>query len=181
MLFDVKDTNITGLRVITPKIFKDHRGEFVETWNYDRHPFMFIRETDLSVSKKGVFRGFHLDKNAHKLVQCIHGKIQLVVIECSSYSKSFGEIFEIVLDDETRQQVFIPAYCAIGHLVLSDKAIFAYKQNLVYDRDRQFTLDYRRVPVEWKLDPDTFILSGRDSTGPFDDLYLPERCYARQV
>ena len=142
---NVEKTALDGVLLITPPtLFEDWRGEYVETYNeqlYREHgidvPFV---QDDISVSDKHVLRGLHGDATTWKLISCLHGKFYLVVVNNDPDSSQYRKWTSFVLSDTNRKQVLIPPKFGNGHLVLSDKAIFHYKQNTYYDRSGQFTL-----------------------------------------
>ena len=142
---NVEKTALDGVLLITPPtLFEDWRGEYVETYNeqlYREHgidvPFV---QDDISVSDKHVLRGLHGDATTWKLISCLHGKFYLVVVNNDPDSSQYRRWTSFVLSDTNRKQVLIPPKFGNGHLVLSDKAIFHYKQNTYYDRAGQFTL-----------------------------------------
>ena len=142
---NVEKTALDGVLLITPPtLFQDWRGEYVETYNeqlYREHgidvPFV---QDDISVSDKHVLRGLHGDATTWKLISCLHGKFYLVVVNNDPDSSQYRRWTSFVLSDTNRKQVLIPPKFGNGHLVLSDKAIFHYKQNTYYDRAGQFTL-----------------------------------------
>jgi len=142
---NVDKTALDGVLLITPPtLFEDWRGEYVETYNeqlYREHgidvPFV---QDDISVSDKHVLRGLHGDATTWKLISCLHGKFYLVVVNNDPDSSQYRKWTSFVLSDTNRKQVLIPPKFGNGHLVLSDKAIFHYKQNTYYDRAGQFTL-----------------------------------------
>jgi len=141
----VEKTALDGVLLITPPtLFEDWRGEYVETYNeqlYREHgievPFV---QDDISVSDRHVLRGLHGDANTWKLISCLYGKFYLVVVNNDADSPQYRKWTSFVLSDVNRKQVLIPPKFGNGHLVLSDKAIFHYKQNTYYDRAGQFTL-----------------------------------------
>jgi len=165
-MIKVEQTTLEGVVEIQLDSFKDHRGEFVETYNeavykengIDIH---FIQD-DISVSKKNVLRGIHGDDVTWKLVSSLHGKIFFVVVNCAAESENFGKWQSFILSDENRQQVLVPPGYGNAHLVLSDTAIFSYKQSAYYDRSRQFSYKWNNPEfnIEWPIrNP---ILSQRD-------------------
>ena len=142
---NVEKTALDGVLLITPPtLFEDWRGEYVETYNeqlYREHgidvPFV---QDDISVSDKHVLRGLHGDATTWKLISCLHGKFYLVVVNNDPDSSQYRKWTSFVLSDANRKQVLIPPKFGNGHLVLSDTAIFHYKQNTYYNRAGQFTL-----------------------------------------
>lgn len=168
----IANTKLQGVKLITPEVFRDHRGEYVETFNEKEYFSAGVRckfvQDDVSVSKKGVLRGIHGDEKTWKLVQCLHGKFFLAVVNCDPYSSDFGESISLTLDDQKRQQVLIPPMFGNGHYVLSEKAIFSYKQSEYYDRMSQFSYRYddKRFKIKWPFKGEP-ILSKRDKLGEY--------------
>jgi len=141
----VENTSLDGVLLITPPtMFEDWRGEYVETYNqslYREHgidmPFV---QDDISVSDRHVLRGLHGDATTWKLISCLFGKFYLVVVNNDPDSPQFRRWASFVLSDQNRRQVLVPPKFGNGHLVLSDRAIFHYKQTTYYDRAGQFTI-----------------------------------------
>ena len=165
----ITKTSLDGVLVIRPYVFEDHRGEFVETYNERiyRESGIDVRflQDDISISTQNVLRGIHGDGQTTKLLSCLHGKLYFVVVNCDTESPSFGKWESFILSDVTRLQVLVPPKYGNGYLVLSDKAVFHYKQSTYYNRAGQFTYtwDDPRLKIWWPVkDP---ILSVRDETG----------------
>jgi dTDP-4-dehydrorhamnose 3,5-epimerase len=141
----VEKTKLDGVLQITPPtLFEDWRGEYVETYNEQLYreqgiEVQFVQD-DISVSDRHVLRGLHGDAITWKLISCLYGKFYLVVVNNDPESPQYRQWASFVLSDANRKQVLIPPKFGNGHLVLSDKAIFHYKQNTYYDRAGQFTL-----------------------------------------
>ncbi len=141
----VEKTKLDGVLQITPPtLFEDWRGEYVETYNEQLYreqgiDVQFVQD-DISVSDRHVLRGLHGDASTWKLISCLYGKFYLVVVNNDPESPQYRQWASFVLSDANRKQVLIPPKFGNGHLVLSDKAIFHYKQNTYYDRAGQFTL-----------------------------------------
>ena len=138
-------TELDGVFTISPPTnFEDFRGSYVETYNKDIYNEVGINtefiQDDISTSYKNVLRGIHGDQSTYKLISCLYGMFYLVVVNNDKNSNQFKKWQSFVLSDSNRLQVFVPPKFGNGHLVLSDKAIFHYKQNSNYDRDEQFTI-----------------------------------------
>ena len=147
-------------------VFKDHRGEYIETYNIETYNKLGINVNfvadDMSVSTYGVLRGIHGDDKTWKLIQCLMGSFYLVVVCNDKDSPSYGEWEGFFLSELDRSQVLVPPKHGNGHLVLSDKAIFNYKQSEQYYRDGQFTIKYNEIEDMWWPYVDNLILSERD-------------------
>ena len=170
-MIEVFPTELKGVLLITPSVFKDYRGEYVEAYNADLYKgkgvgVTFV-EDDISVSIKNVLRGIHGDDRTWKLISCLHGEFYLAVVDCDTQSSGFGRWQSFVLSDKNRHQVLVPPKYGNGHLVLSDKAIFHYKQSAYYDPSRQFTYLWNdpKFNIKWPIDKP--ILSKRDEVGHY--------------
>ena len=157
---------IPGLRRIEPAVFRDERGEFVETWNADDYDFAgepFV-EDDLSLSRKGVLRGLHGDDRTWKLVQCVAGALYLVVADVRDGARRW-ESFDV--SARNRVQVLVPPGCATGLYALEEPSVMAYKQTARYRGEAgQFSVRWNdpALGIEWPAgDP---ILSERDANAP---------------
>jgi dTDP-4-dehydrorhamnose 3,5-epimerase len=141
---DVTKAALPDVLVIRPPtVFEDFRGSYVETYNEKLYQAAGIAvsfvQDDISVSSRHVLRGIHGDRETWKLISCLHGKFYLVVVNQVQGSPHFGKWESFVLSDRNRLQVLVPPGHGNGHLVLSDEAIFHYKQSTYYNRATQFT------------------------------------------
>jgi dTDP-4-dehydrorhamnose 3,5-epimerase len=166
----IKRTELDGVLLITPPtVFEDFRGSYVEIYNEKLYTaagidVRFVQD-DVSVSSRNVLRGLHGDQRTWKLISCLHGKFYLVVLNYDQSSPQFGRWQAFTLSDRNRLQVLVPPKFGNGHLVLSEEAIFSYKQSTYYDRAGQFTVgwDDPRFKIRWPIkDP---IMSERDARG----------------
>jgi dTDP-4-dehydrorhamnose 3,5-epimerase len=156
-----ESSKIPGLRLITPDVFHDFRGEFVETYSAKTHRFQDLTgqaiefvEDDISVSRQHVLRGLHGDTNTWKLIHCLSGALYYVVADVRPSSPAYLQWESFALNDQNRQQVLVPAGCANGHLVLSDKCIFSYKQSQHYSgMQDQFTVRWNdpKLNIFWPV------------------------------
>lgn len=142
---EVKTTSLDGVLCIKPPtIAEDFRGTYVELYNEKLYKEAGIDvdfvEDDISVNSRHVLRGIHGDARTWKLISCVHGKFYLVVLDCREASAQFGKWEAFVLSEENRLQVLIPPGFGNGHLVMSEKSIFHYKQSAYYDLSSQFTV-----------------------------------------
>ncbi len=164
---EVKKTSLDGVLLIKPPtIFEDFRGSYVETYNAEIYRkaginYEFLQD-DISTSTKHVLRGIHGDSKTTKLISCLHGKFYLVVINYIEGSAQYKKWEGFTLSAENRLQVLVPAGFGNGHLVMSESAIFHYKQTTLYDRSKQFTLIWNdpKLNIWWPVTNP--ILSQRD-------------------
>lgn len=165
----VSKTKLDGVLLVKPEVFEDFRGQYVETWNekmYSEHGIAvkFVQD-DISVSTRHVLRGIHGDAETWKLVSCMYGKFYLVVVNCDRKSKKFGRWQSFMLSDANRLQVLIPPKHGNGHVVLSEQAIFHYKQSSYYNPKGQFTYKWNDPALKLKWPVKNPLLSQRDETG----------------
>ena len=155
----VETCHIEGLKVITPTVFGDSRGYFMETYNYNDYkaagiPEVFVQDNQ-SASKKGVLRGLHFQKEypQDKLVRVVRGEVFDVAVDLREGSATFGQWFGVLLSEENKKQFFIPKGFAHGFLVLSDFAEFAYKCTDFYHPNDEGGLLYNdpEIGVEWPI------------------------------
>ena len=163
----IDQTKLENVLKITPSVFKDFRGKYIETYNKEfliknKIKLNFVQD-DISVSKKNVLRGIHGDKKTWKLVSCLFGKFYLIVVNNDKNSKNFRRWQSFVLSSENRTQILIPPYHGNGHLVLSNNAIFHYKQTTYYDPKSQFTIKWNDNNFKFLWPIKKPILSKRDS------------------
>lgn len=172
----VETTAISGLLLIQPKVFRDPRGFFTETFQRQRYRDAGIAadfvQDNFSRSAKGTLRGLHyqIQYPQGKLVQVLRGKIFDVVVDLRRSSPTFGRWLGFELSDETFQQVFVPPGCAHGFCVLSETADFTYKCTDLYFPEHERTLLWNDpvLGIEWPLTDDP-ILSNKDRAGiPLD-------------
>lgn len=154
----VNPTKLDRVFLITPPtMFEDFRGEYVELYNERLYKSAGIDvtfiEDDISVSARHVLRGIHGDASTWKLICCLYGRFYLVVLNNDRDSPQYGQWDAHVLSDKNRLQVLVPPKCGVGHLVLSHRAIFHYKQSSYYKRDEQFTVLWNdpRFNVWWPV------------------------------
>ncbi len=164
----VTTTSLEGVRVIVPPTnFEDFRGSYVELYNKELFHRAGITQEfiqdDISTSTKHVLRGIHGDEETWKLVACLHGSFYLVIVNQDESSDQFGKWESITLSDTNRLQVLIPPKFGNGHVVLSDTAIFHYKQTTTYNRASQFTIVWNDPKFDFWWPVKSPILSQRDS------------------
>ena len=163
----VRPTSLAGVRILEPTTrFEDFRGEYVEIWNrqlaHEAGIDVDFVQDDISVSTQGVLRGIHGDASTWKLITCLQGRFYLVVIDNDPSSPQYRQWEGFTLSDRNRLSVLVPPRHGNGHYVLSEQAIFHYKQSSYYDRAGQFTLawDDPELGLWWPTrDP---IVSQRD-------------------
>lgn len=163
----VQQTSLDGVLVVEPPtVFEDFRGAYIETYNRRLYreagiDIDFVQD-DISVSSRHVLRGIHGDDRTWKLISCLHGQFYLVVVNWDQDSPQRGAWEGFTLSESNRLQVLVPPKFGNGHLVLSEQAIFHYKQSTEYERASQFTLLWNdpRLGIWWPTHAP--VLSRRD-------------------
>ncbi|MFN4245495.1 MAG: dTDP-4-dehydrorhamnose 3,5-epimerase [Brevinematia bacterium] len=175
--FSIISTNIEGLLIIEPKVFKDERGFFMESWNERDFSeiglnLKFVQDNH-SRSTKGVLRGLHFQDPypQGKLVRVVRGKIFDVAVDLRKNSKTFGKWFGVYLSDENLRMFYIPEGFAHGFLVLSDLADVLYKTTEFYyqEYDRGVIWNDETIGIVWPIEEtgmDYPILSKKDASLP---------------
>ena len=154
----VRNTTLENVKIIIPPtIFEDHRGIYTETYNkkiYSKAGIDLDFKSDcFIISYKDVLRGIHGDKATWKLVNCIHGRFYIVVVDCDSNSTNFGCWMSITLSETNRKQLLVPPKHGIGHLILSEKVIYHYKQTEYYEDKEEFVYrwDDKKFNINWGI------------------------------
>jgi dTDP-4-dehydrorhamnose 3,5-epimerase len=140
----IEDVGLGEAKLIKLDRYEDYRGSYTETYNQDIYKHFGINfiQDDVSVSRRDVLRGLHGDDHTWKLISCPYGKIYFVILDCNIDSKTFGQQKSFILSGENALQVLCPSKFANGHLVISDEAVFSYKQSSEYDKNSQFTISW---------------------------------------
>ncbi len=173
------ETEIKGVFILEPKVFKDSRGYFFEAWKREEFENIvgkvnFIQDNE-SKSSYGVLRGLHYQKGAFsqaKLVRVIMGCVLDVAVDLRKDSDTFGKYVMVELSGENKRQLFIPRGFAHGFLVKSKEAVFTYKVDNVYapQAEASVRFDDPDLGIKWPIDPSSVILSPKDMDGtPFKD------------
>ena len=173
--FTFEETFIKDLFVITPTVFGDSRGYFMET--YQKEEFAaagidaeFVQDNE-SRSSKGVLRGLHFQKQnpQGKLVRVIEGEVYDVAVDLRRGSETFGKWYGVRLSAENKKQFYVPEGFAHGFLVLSESACFVYKCTRLYCPADEGGLAYDspELSIDWPVTPDMEIkLSDKDKKHP---------------
>lgn len=172
---EVIKTKIEGIVIIEPRIFKDARGYFYESFSqkeFDEKvmPVRFVQDNE-SMSTYGVMRGLHFQRppfTQSKLVRCCRGAILDIAIDIRKSSPTYGQHVAIELTDNNHRQLFIPRGFAHGFAVLSDVAILQYKCDNFYapQADAGIQLRDDELGIDWQIPTENAILSEKDLKHP---------------
>lgn len=156
---NVIETSLPGLFILEPRVFRDDRGYFLETWNQARCadlnlPSRFVQD-NLSRSAKGVLRGLHYQNpnGQGKLVSVAFGEVFDVAADIRVDSPTFGQWVGVILSSDNHRSFYIPPGFAHGFLVMSDEAIFTYKCTEYYAPSCEASLrwDDPDLAIEWPI------------------------------
>lgn len=173
----IEKTPIDGLFVLTPKVFDDNRGYFLETFHTEKYKqvginTVFVQDNE-SRSARGVVRGLHYqigEAAQAKLLRVVEGVIWDVAVDIRPGSPTFGQWFGVELSAENKKQFFVPRGFAHGFSVLSETATLCYKCDNYYNpkAERGILYDDTDLNVDWKISESERILSEKDLTNvPF--------------
>jgi len=168
---EIIKTAIDDIVIIKPRIFKDGRGYFFESFSqkeFDEkvRPITFVQDNE-SMSSYGVIRGLHYQKppfTQSKLVRCIRGKVLDVAVDIRKGSPTFGHHVAVELSEDNHLQFFIPKGFAHGFAVLSDVAIFQYKCDEFYTPQSEggIQLADDSLNINWQIPNEKVLLSEKD-------------------
>ncbi len=167
----VEQTKLDGVLLVTPQVFGDDRGFFMETYNKDKAiesglPGEFVQDNH-SKSSKGVLRGLHYQSPQWqgKLVRTVQGEIFDVAVDIRDGSPTFGEWVGYYLNDENKQQLYVPEGFAHGFVVTSDTAEVVYKCTSLYAPEQEGSVLWNdpEIGIEWPIDAP--LLSAKDEVG----------------
>ncbi|MBU3666624.1 MAG: dTDP-4-dehydrorhamnose 3,5-epimerase [Chthoniobacterales bacterium] len=170
----IEQTKLNCVLLIKPRVFRDDRGFFIESWNkrvFDEavgRNVEFVQDNH-SRSAKGVLRGLHFQAEPMaqaKLITVMRGRIFDVAVDIRPNAPTFGQWVGEVLTDESREILWIPEGFAHGFYVLSDFADVVYKTTNYYspEHERCIRWDDETLAVKWPLTGEP-VVSGKDREG----------------
>lgn len=180
---EIRQTSIDGCFILKPRVFKDKRGYFFESYNkkhFEEHlgfSVNFVQDNE-SMSSFGVLRGLHYqigDYAQSKLIRVIRGKVLDIVVDLRKDSPTFGKSFSLILDADEKLELFVPRGLAHGFVTLSEKSVFAYKCDNYYNPEFERGIIYNdaTLALDWHLPEDKLIVSEKDLELPsFQDAEL---------
>lgn len=171
---EVKNAIFREVKIVTPMLFSDNRGFFMETYNFAKLQSCgietnFIQDNHSFSSEKGTIRGLHYQlnpKSQAKLIRVIKGSILDVVVDIRKNSSTFGNWFGIELSSENKKQLFIPKGFAHGFCTLEENTEVVYKVDEYYvpELDRGIIWNDKDIDITWPIDNP--ILSNKDQSHP---------------
>lgn len=172
---EVIKTAIDGLVIIEPRIFKDSRGYFFESFSqreFDEKigKITFVQDNE-SMSSYGVMRGLHFQRppfTQSKIVRCVKGAVLDVAVDIRKGSPTYGQHVAVELSEDNHRQFFISKGFAHGFAVLSETAVFQYKCDEFYhpEADGGISILDDSLGIDWRLPADKIILSEKDTKHP---------------
>ncbi len=168
---EVIKTEIEDVVIIEPRIFKDERGYFYESFSQREFEEKVCRTTfvqdNQSKSSYGVLRGLHFQKPPYcqsKLVRCIKGAVLDVAVDIRKGSPTFGKYVAVELSEDNHRQFFVPRGFAHGFAVLTPEAVFQYKCDNFYNKESEGSVawDDPQLAIDWRIPADKVLLSEKD-------------------
>lgn len=171
-MINVIKTGIEDVVIIEPKVFRDTRGYFFESWSqrdFDElvRPIKFVQDNE-SMSTFGVMRGLHFQRppfTQSKLVRCVKGLVLDVAVDIRKGSPTYGHYVSVELSEENHRQFFVPRGFAHGFAVLSDTAIFQYKCDNFYEHQAEGGISILddSLGIDWIIPKGKALLSDKDT------------------
>ena len=168
---EIIKTKIEGLVIIEPKVFKDARGYFFESFSQREfedkvRKINFVQDNE-SMSSYGVMRGLHFQRPPYtqsKLVRCVKGRVLDVAVDIRKGSPTYGQHVAVELTEDNHRQFFVPRGFAHGFAVLSETAIFQYKCDNFYapEADGGLSIKDDSLGIDWQIPTANAILSEKD-------------------
>jgi len=156
----LEKTNIEDIILLTPRVYKDERGYFMESYNQKKVEILikdrFVQDNE-SVSHKNVLRGLHFQLPPHaqsKLIRVIKGSILDIAVDLRKDSSTYGEHFKHVLSGENKKQLYIPVGFAHGFLSLEDNTILNYKCSDYYSASAEASIIWNdpQLKIDWGIE-----------------------------
>ena len=168
-------TKLEGVVIITPDVFGDHRGFFMESWSEHKMEeaglhYNFVQDNHSMSSVKGTLRGIHFqkgDKAQAKLVRCVKGAVLDVAVDLRHASPTYKQWVAVELSAENKKQLMIPRGFGHGFVTLTDEVEFLYKADNYYapEADGGIRWNDPEIGVDWGVENP--ILSAKDEKNPF--------------
>ncbi len=172
----IEHFDIEGPLLLTPDVYTDERGYFLESFNKERFKEAtgldvdFVQDNE-SMSNKGVLRGLHMQLDPYmqgKLVRVVSGSVLDVAVDMRKDSKTFGKYVSAKLTAKDKQQFYVPPGFAHGFLVLEDHTVFSYKCTAYYHKESEISVQWNdsELAIDW--DCENPVLSDKDRNNAMD-------------
>lgn len=182
---NVIKTDIEGLVIIEPRLFKDARGYFFESFSEREFaekvaPVKFVQDNE-SRSSYGVLRGLHFQKPPYaqaKLVRVVKGRVLDVAVDLRKGAPTYGKYVAVELSEDNHLQFFLPRGFAHGFCVLSDEVVFQYKCDNYYAPQSEGAVIWNDpdLGIDWRIPQEDVVLSDKDRCHPafkeLDDVFF---------
>ena len=156
----LEKTNIEDIILLTPRVYEDERGYFMESYNQKKVEILikdrFVQDNE-SESHKNVLRGLHFQLPPHaqsKLIRVIKGSILDIAVDLRKDSSTYGKHFKHILSGENKKQLYIPIGFAHGFLSLEDNTILNYKCSDYYNANAEASILWNDpdLAIDWGVD-----------------------------
>ena len=180
---EIIKTEIEGVVILEPRIFRDARGYFFESFSVREFEEKVARTTFVqdneSCSSYGVIRGLHFQKppfTQAKLVRVIKGSVLDVAVDLRKGSPTYGKHVAVELTEDNHRQLFIPHGFAHGFAVLSDEVLFQYKCDNYYTPQSEGGILWNDpdLQIDWRIPADKVVLSEKDTRHPMFKDYISD-------
>jgi dTDP-4-dehydrorhamnose 3,5-epimerase len=170
---EIKELELKGVYLITPKVFEDERGHFFESFNQNvfkenKLDLNFVQDNQ-SLSQKGVLRGLHFQKPPFaqgKLIRVIKGRVIDVAVDIRKNSPTYGKSIALEISEYNKLMFYIPEGFAHGFLTLEDNTIFSYKCTNFFNKESEGSLLWNDVDLNIDWGNITPLLSEKDKEAP---------------
>jgi dTDP-4-dehydrorhamnose 3,5-epimerase len=170
---EIRKTGLEGLVIIEPDVFRDDRGYFFESFNYEKFlkaglELTFVQDNE-SLSRKGVLRGLHFQIppfEQAKLVRVVKGSALDVAVDLRKASPTYGKWSSVLLTGENKWMFWIPAGFAHGFVTLEEDTVFFYKCTNVYHKEAEQSILWNDPDININWGIGNPIISDRDKAAP---------------
>lgn len=172
----IEDTEISGVSVIVPRLFKDERGGFAESWNrraWAEHgiDIDFVQDNHVENGHAGTLRGLHFQAPPAaqvKLVRVVRGSVLDVAVDLRRGSPTYGRHVAVELSADNRKQLLVPRDFAHGYCTLVDDTVVLYKADAYYapDLERGLKWDDPALAIAWPFGAEETLLKQSDTAWP---------------
>ncbi|MDV4152585.1 dTDP-4-dehydrorhamnose 3,5-epimerase family protein [Clostridium sp. AL.422] len=181
-MFRVKKLDVEGCYLITPTMLMESTCDLINVFNETQFNIYGLstnfKEEYYAIAKPGVVRGIHFQlppEEQDKLITCIIGEIQDVVVDLRKDSKTYGKYTTVNLNEDNKNLIYIPSGCAHGYYIKGDKhALVYYKVTKPFIRDLRGGIHWNSLNIPWEFDYSKIQVESEDETWPkFEEFDSP--------